>query len=214
MQREDSNALLRDKRVEDAVYVAAELFLRQGVDGVKMTDVADAARIGVASLYRYFGSKNVLVIRAGALLWRDVRTLFEARLDPMVLAPLSGYGRVRLLLSLFEELYEKHRPFISFVGQLEAVLAAGDVPRSELRRYEDSLLNFYTVFRESFEKGVLDGTVRADADPSLFYRSVTHAAAALELKLIRGPLLPGDTLDDPGELRLLLDMALAYLAPR
>lgn len=213
MERKKSPAAPRDKHMEEAVCVAAELFLKNGIEDVKMTDVADACGLGVASLYRYFGTKNVLVIRAGAMLWRDVRALYADHFDPVVMAPLPGLGRIRLLFSLFEELYRDHRDFIAFIGELDAFLSAGDLPAAELDRYGESLFDFYGMFRAAFEKGVLDGTVRGDADPDLFYRAVTHAATALELKLIRGALLPGDKLDDPGELHLLLEMALAYLAP-
>ena len=213
MEQEDLYALHREKRMEEAVYAAAELFLKNGIAPVKMTDVADAAAMGVASLYRYFGTKNVLVIRAGALLWRDVRTLYENRFDPAVMAPLPGMERIRLLFSLFEELYRDHRPFVSLIGELDDFLAAQDVPPEELKRYEDSLLNFYAVFRAAFAAGVADGTVRGDVDPDRFYRTISHAATALELKLLRGSLLPGDRLDDPEELHELLEMALARLKP-
>ncbi|MBP5288847.1 MAG: TetR/AcrR family transcriptional regulator [Clostridia bacterium] len=213
MEQDILYARHRERRMEEAVYAAAELFLKEGIEKVKMTDVADAAAMGVASLYRYFGSKNVLVIRAGALLWRDVRTMYEHRFEPSVMAGLTGMERIRLLFSLLEELYRDHRPFISLIGQIDDFLAAQDVPRSELKRYEESLLNFMTVFLEAFEAGVADGTVRPEVDPAIFFRTVCHSATALALKLIRGPLLPGEHLEDPAELHLLLDFALAYLTP-
>ena len=214
MDQETLYLLHREKRMEEAVYVAAELFLKDGIESVKMTDVADAAAMGVASLYRYFGSKNVLVIRAGALLWRDVRTLYKPRLDSAGMAALTGLDQIRLMFSLAEELYRDHRAFISFVGELDEFLKDEELPPVELVRYQDSLLDYYAVFRAAFEKGVADGSVRPEVDPELFFRTVSHSAMALELKLIRGALLPDDRLDDPGELRQLLDFGLAYLAAR
>ena len=214
MSEEARAARYRDKRMQEAVYVAAELFLREGIANVKMTDVADGAAMGVASLYRYFGSKNVLVVRAGALLWRDVRKLYEHRFEPPALDGQTGFERIRLLFSLFEELYRDHREFVAFIGDLDAFLAAEEVPEEELARYEDSLLDFYSVFREAFDHGVKDGSVSGALEPVSFYRAISHAATALEQKLIRGPLLPGDRLDDPAELHLLFEMALSYLRPR
>ena len=213
MEQDDLYARHREKRMEEAVYVAAELFLKRGIENVKMTDVADGAAMGVASLYRYFGSKNVLVIRAGILLWRDVSTLYANRFDATVTEGLTGMERIRLLFSLLEELYRDHRPFISLIGEIDDFLADEDVPAEELKNYENSLLNFLTAFREAFEAGVADGTVREGVDPVLFFRTICHAATALALKLIRGPLLPGDHFEDPGELHLLMDFALAYLSP-
>ena len=213
MEQDNLYARHREKRMEEAVYAAAELFLRDGIEKVKMTDVADAAAMGVASLYRYFGTKNVLVVRAGALLWRDVNRLYGNRFAPAAVEGLNGMERIRLLFSLLEELYRDHRPFISLIGELDDFLAAEDVPAEDLERYEKSLFDFYTVFREAFDRGVADGSVRRGVDPDLFFNTACHAATALELKLIRGPLLPGDRIQDPAELHQLLDFALAYLTP-
>ena len=214
MSEETRAARYRDKRMQEAVYVAAELFLKEGIANVKMTDVADGAAMGVASLYRYFGSKNVLVVRAGALLWQDVRKLYEHRFEPPALDGLSGIERIRHLFSLFEELYRDHREFASFIGELDAFLWSEEVPEEELVNYENSLLDFFSVFREAFDLGVADGSVSAAVEPVSFYRTLSHAVSALEQKLIRGPLLPGDRLDDPAELHLLFEMALSHLRPR
>ena len=72
---------------------------------------------------------------------------------------------------------------------------------------------YLAAVSEAFEAGVADGTVRPEVDPAIFFRTVCHSATALALKLIRGPLLPGEHLEDPAELHLLLDFALAYLTP-
>lgn len=59
-----SEEAMRMKR-NKIILVAAELFLEKGIDSVKMTDIADASGIGVASLYRYFGTRTNIVIEAG-----------------------------------------------------------------------------------------------------------------------------------------------------
>ena len=64
----------REKRI---VLTAAELFLERGAENVRMTDIADECGIGVATLYRYFGTKSAIMLESGTLLWRDVARLFE-----------------------------------------------------------------------------------------------------------------------------------------
>ena len=93
MGTEKTGKTLRDLREESIVYVAAELFLRDGIEAVKMTDVAEKAEVGVASLYRYFGTKETLVIRAGALLWRDLHTLFQTVYEAEDFLACSGMAR-------------------------------------------------------------------------------------------------------------------------
>ena len=69
MQKEDchmdnafSQENLKFRRTEQAVTVSAQLFLKNGIEAVKMTDIAEASGIGVATLYRYFGTKIGITI--------------------------------------------------------------------------------------------------------------------------------------------------------
>ncbi len=62
---------------EDIIRTASALFLKQGIDSVRMTDIADAAGLGVASLYRYFGTRTKVVIEAGTRLWQDIQKQFD-----------------------------------------------------------------------------------------------------------------------------------------
>ena len=61
MENEFSQETLKNKRFEKAVEVSAQLFLKNGIEAVKMTDIADECGIGVATLYRYFGTKKVFI---------------------------------------------------------------------------------------------------------------------------------------------------------
>ena len=54
----------KSRRIEHAVEISAEMFLKRGIDAVKMTDIADACGVGVATLYRYFGTKTSKIGRA------------------------------------------------------------------------------------------------------------------------------------------------------
>ncbi|MBQ4225759.1 MAG: helix-turn-helix transcriptional regulator, partial [Oscillospiraceae bacterium] len=70
---------IRTRREELAVASAARLFLEKGLDNVRMTDIADDCGVGVATLYRYFGTKTIIAIEAVSYLWNDLGRLFEER---------------------------------------------------------------------------------------------------------------------------------------
>ena len=61
----------RNDRMQDAVEVTARMLLERDVFELKMNDIALECDIGVASLYRYFGTKASLVVKAGCLLWKS-----------------------------------------------------------------------------------------------------------------------------------------------
>ena len=81
----------------------------------------------------------------------------------------------------------------------------------ELAEYEESIMDLYPRFLDSFNRGVEDGSVRGDVRPKEFYDTVNHAVMALSQKLLRGEILQGDSFRDSREPELLLRMASDYL---
>ena len=211
MMSENSLKSLRDLREDGIVYVAAELFLQNGIENVKMTDVAEKAEVGVASLYRYFGTKDALVIRAGALLWRDLDRLFSEVYEAADFRARPGIEQVSRLFGVYLTLFREQPAFIRFVGEFDNFVRAGQTGREAMAEYEQSVLNFYPVFLSAYETGIRDGTIRPIASPRLFYNSVCHAVMALSQKLLGGEILEADGMADERELRLLLEMAERYL---
>ena len=207
MMLENIGKSLKDLREESIVYVAAELFLQDGIEEVKMTDIAARAEVGVASLYRYFGTKEALVIRAGALLWQDLSSVYEAE----DFHAQSGMEQITRLFGVYRRLFQEQPDFIRFVGDFDAFIIRSRVDMSQLAEYEQSVLNFYPVFLGSYEAGLADGSVRPIEDPRRYYEAVCHAVMSLSQKLLRGEILPADGFSGPGELDLLLDMAAHYL---
>ena len=213
MNNENSAKSLRGLREDGIVYVAAELFLQNGIENVKMTDVAEKAEVGVASLYRYFGTKETLVIRAGALLWRDLDTLFSSVYEAEDFRTRPGIERVSRLFGVYLILFREQPDFIRFVGNFDSFVMHAKPDPAVLAEYEAGVLNFYPVFLSSYEAGIRDGSIRPIASPRLYYDSVCHAVMALAQKLLRGEILQTDGFGDASELTLLLDMAARYLRP-
>ena len=201
----------REKREGEAVFAAAQLFLSRGVETVKMTDIAEAAEIGVASLYRYFGTKERLVIRAGILLWSDLRALFDGVVREANSPALSGAEQVASLLGVYRTLCRDHGDFLLFLEEFDRFVLASGVEKEELAEYERSIGDYYPLFEAAYRRGVADGSLRAGVDPALFYRTFTHGVTALCQKLLRGEILSQDDFSSSRELDCFLDAALRFL---
>lgn len=212
MKLENKGKSLKDQREDAIVYVAAELFLQRGIEDVKMTDIAERAEVGVASLYRYFGTKEALVVRAGGLLWNDLHTLFRGVYEDADFHACSGMEQIRRLFGVYRTLFCEQPDFIRFVGSFDDFVLRAKLSKEELQSYEQSVLNFYPVFLGAYEAGIRDGSVRVIESPRLFYDAVCHAVMALTQKLLRGEIIAADGFGDTAELDLVLDMAERYLA--
>ena len=59
----------KNARIERILLAAFSLFSHNGFDAIAMTDIAKDAEIGVASLYRYFATKDEIAIRTAMWAW-------------------------------------------------------------------------------------------------------------------------------------------------
>ena len=49
----------KQQRYQSIIATAKELFLERGVENIQMQDIATAAEIGIATLFRYFPKKEI-----------------------------------------------------------------------------------------------------------------------------------------------------------
>jgi AcrR family transcriptional regulator len=194
------------------VSAAAPLLAERGIAAVRMEDVADAAGVGVATLYRRFGTKTALVIEATTLLWSRFRREFSARAARQPQG--RGIDRMAALLGLLVDAARGHAGLVRLLDEFDRSMLLERVPAETLAGYEREVAAFAGEFRSAFDAGVADGSIRADVDFGLFYRSTTHALVGIAEKLTRGDILPSDDFARAGaEVGCVADMALAYLRP-
>lgn len=170
------------------------MFLEQGIEHVKMSDIALQTGVGVATLYRYFGTKTGIAVAAMTKLWRDLREKFSGVFDSEVFRSQTGYKQVYDLLRMYLVLYTAHSDFMKLLGEFDLLLAQekDTVPEEALNTYAQSILNFYPVFETAYLTGVADGTVRELPDVVMFYVSTAHSFMELSKKLLQGELIPTD----------------------
>lgn len=213
MEKEFSNEALRNKRYEQAVSVCAELFLERGIENVKMTDIADESGIGVATLYRWFGTKTGIAIAAATFMWKDIRELFSGAFESDVFKMQSGLKQLVDLMKLIVVLYKAHSDFLKFIGDFDMFLLHEKTSKEELTEYEKTVIDFFPLYEAAYIKGCEDGTVRKGIDYKLMYLTFTHALTEMSQKFIRGEILPNDDFSDADkELEMLIETAEYYFS--
>lgn len=204
----------RSDRMNDAVEAAAKLLMQRDVFELKMNDIAAECDIGVASLYRYFGTKATLVIKAGCLLWRSVRSLFDGVFECGYYNDKNGLGRLRELMKVTKVLYISHKDFLRFLDSFDRYIVSENVPAEELTEYQESVMDFYPLFEAAYKKGAEDGSLRSNVDFRTMYLSLTHALMLMSEKFARGSIFEGENEQAEQELDFMIDMAIEYLKVR
>ena len=171
---------------------AATLFLRDGITAVKMTDVASFAGVGVASLYRSFGTKTNLAIAAGTLMWERFNESIRALLYEQRFTGATGGWRLIQLLAHYCDEYQHHPDFVRFLDEFDHVVAAEHVSLEDLADYGKAVDSFYPIFAEAYEAVLADGSITREVDFPVFYRTVAHSMMGIAQRIVRGDIIPSD----------------------
>lgn len=204
-------------RDEALVACAAEVFLARGIADVKMTDIAEAAGVGVATLYRRFSTKTDLAVLAATLLWRRFNEQIHELVESDGFLRLGGLERLEALLGSYRDAYLAHAEFMRFLDELDHLLLAEHVETARLAVYGAQVDSFYLVFDDAYLLGRMDGSVTREVDFPVFYHALAHALTSVAQKLARGEVIPSDDFAGTacaGELDSLIAMAQCMLSNR
>lgn len=186
MKYEDIIQGIKNERVAAAVAAAAELYLTSGIGEAKMTDIAQQAQIGVASLYRYFGTKQLFTVKVGAYIWKTTMMKLEPIYTGEDYLNKTGIAQVEELLNMFHVLMREHRPFLRFLSEFDIFVVREHLAPAQLSEYESCALNMLPVMTAAIRKGIDDGTIRPDVDPNVFYYAVTDSLLSMCEKFVWG----------------------------
>ncbi|UGY93596.1 TetR/AcrR family transcriptional regulator [Streptomyces gobiensis] len=151
-------------RRAELLTTAAEVFAEQGYNATTVRTIAERAGMLAGSLYYHFDSKEAMAdeILSGFLsdLWDGYQRIVDAELDPR--ATFEG-----LVIESFRQM-DRHRPAVAIYQKEARHLAA--LPRFSY--LTESQENFQKLWTRTLERGVADGTFRADLDIPIAYRFV------------------------------------------
>ena len=177
-----------------------------------MQMVADAAQVGVASVYRYYETKFDLAYASALWVW-------DTRIHPLLPQKghpdQSGFERIQALLSVILTLMEHDADVLRFLEYFDNFIVSQHIPSDRLHDYNLSLEKAKPLVIEAFEKGQLDGSIRTDRHGVEFYYVTARTLMSLAQKLIlRGHVVEtDDIIGAQTQVQFVIDMAMHYLKP-
>lgn len=188
---------------------AKEVFLKNGISGVSMADIAKEADFGVASVYRYFGSRRSLILECAVSLWGEKREkLYEEYAKNL---NLSGFDQITALTKYFAKLVVSDKEFARFLLSLDTYLAS-DVPsQAEREEYDAILLEIYSMFESAYKCGLNDGSIRDVGSFQDFYYAATQSLISLSQRLTMRGNADSDEKSLSDKINLLINMFTTYV---
>lgn len=196
---------LKDAKVNFLVDMATDLFMARSISEVTIRDIAVAAQVGEATIYRYFGSKTNIVVHAAmkiqGIVSKDFFNLEKGK---------SGYEKLKVFYESYYEIFVKYPHFYKFLNEFDAYVSVED--SSVTNPYESAIDAYKNFYMDAYELGLKDGSIRKLEDIEMFYFSTTHSLIELAKKLAGKETLKQDTqIEKTKELKCLIDVFLGTI---
>jgi AcrR family transcriptional regulator len=206
---------IKEIKINHILEKAFELFSKEGIDNVTMNNIADKAGIGVASLYRYFSTKEELAIQCATKMWQIEKEKANGFFTTQEYLEKSGIAQLHSILSYFEDSFDSTQDFYRFIYYFDSYIKRQNIESNNLKEYENTIQEITEIAFKSIEKGFFDGTISfPNENIQALTLTITHSVFSLAQKLsLSGGMLSQDISNPPkNQLEILKKLILASLS--
>ena len=200
---------LKDVKMNFLVDIATDLFICRSIQDVTIKDIAVSAQVGEATIYRYFGKKQAIVVSAAMKLQKEVNTLYF-KLDE----GRNGFEKLKIFYLSYLQIFVNHPEFYKFINEFDSFISSEDPGTTDvIDPYEAVVGQYEKVYMKAYEDGLKDGSVKEQRDISMFYFATTHALLELCKKLsIKAAVLNQDkVIEKQAQVECMIDIILSTL---
>lgn len=183
------------------------IFSQRAISKITMAEVAEAAGIGVATLYRYYRTKQALVMGVNAWIWDRVLQESIAKLQAAERSGWTAVTEYTFFLDRFLDLYHNHPDILRFNQFFNVYVRLESIPEDARKAFASVTGALEDYFHKVFLKARQDGSLRTDvAENDMFWASLHLMMAAVTRHAVG--LVYDAGIDPDRELALLKNMLL------
>ena len=176
---------LKNARIERILLSAFSLFSHSGFDAIAMTDIAKDAEIGVASLYRYFETKDEIAIRTAIWAWESQKKVILPMLKESGYDKKNGCQQLDEIFTLFCKLYQSEPDFFRYIYFFDAYVVCQKIDAERLIPYQAVIQSVQEFIEKAIHKGILDSSISSkfkNCEKQLYF-SLMHTLFSTSQKL-------------------------------
>ena len=194
---------------------AFDLFSEKGIDSIAITDIAKKAEIGVASIYRYFETKDQIVINTAIWAWNKQAAELLPNVTGSAFDAKTGYEKLETICRMFRRLFTENYLFLRFIYFLDSYIFRQEISKNNFDEYEKSIKFVKDKIIESIESGINDNTIKIieGYTSSDLYYTMMHSLFSMvqKLSLSQNLLTMNEEVPATKQIDLLIQMLLSSL---
>ena len=166
---------------------------------MKLTEIAEKSGIGIATLYRYFGTKPDLVIEIGTKKWFEYFAAVEAEFKKRDGDKMTAAEELDFFLDCFIELYQNHKDVLRFNRNFDTYVKHEGCTAEQMRPYNEAVNLFAMKFHRLYQNGQKDGTLDIRFPEKKFFVNLLYIMLSVAGKYAEGLIYPVDDEPDKSE---------------
>ena len=192
MRNAEKDAVEKAGRRARLLEAAFRLMSARSIEAVKLTEIADAAGLGIVTLYRYFKTKPDLVIELGTVLWRKYYVEVEKAYAARGGAAMNAAEEMELFLDSIIELYRSHKDVLKFSRNFDTYVNHQECTAEQMRPYNEAVEVFAKKFHVVYEKAMKDGTLDIRVSEKRLFVGTLYAVLSVAGKFAEGLVYPSE----------------------
>lgn len=199
----------KEERLNRIISQAETLFLKDGFERVQMQDIADAAEIGVATLFRYFPKKDQLIVAAAV---RNLAPTLDA-FKELTNRPGDAYSRLEAIIDYLLDQQMKRTSHSRFREAFESYASFVVSPLPGIDNYIGLQREIMETLEPLIEHGKTDGSLRGDIDVKTTVVTIINAFGTFGNNIILKSHISylEDDIEPHIQQRVLREMLLSYV---
>lgn len=176
--------LNRERRRESILDAAEKLFAKNGIENTTMQQIANAANLGVATVFRIFPKKEKIAVAVATRNLENVLTVFQnvASLEATCLEKIEA-----LLDHFLNKFLSENDETIKLLEDFDMYSTRLNEPMEDIEEFQKVYKEISKTYATIIEEGLKDGSIRPDIEikESLITLINTFATFARKLAIHR-----------------------------
>lgn len=195
------------QRAINILEAAERVLTRKGIDKTTMQDIAGEANIGIATLFRYFPKKEILIVALATKLLEPILDRFREIAD----LPISCLDKLEHLFDFFIE--DQSNPNMKFMVDFESYASHATEPLEGMEEFAELHREIAGEYTKIIQAGLSDGSIRTDLSVEETLTTIinTFGLFSKRLPLKQTFLLLESDLESARQLAILKDILINYL---
>lgn len=181
VHREQERLEQKEKRKNEILNAARELFITKGLSETTMDNIASEIKITRRTLYRYYKTKEELAFEIEIMLFEELYN-FQSKIYKTLVG--NGLKKIELFLNEIASYVEANPSIIRFSGVFDFYFT-GEYPYLELtNRFKNMISSNDYILEQLIRDGIEDGSIRLDIDPVITGLTISNVLLSLSQRVL------------------------------